>query len=602
MHGSKIQIDKFLATIGFILIAVALGIIAINPPATGYEISIYNAYPSYFWIFIIGSIACGICILVHRAFSNEKSKWWIAGFSIIIFANLVVILLPMFRGYFISNMGDELEHLGMIKDIALTGHIGDRNVYPVSHILVSQISSICGLDSRLVIKIIPSVFYLLYMIGLYLLARQISGKFGQALLVSAFSSVLLFTYFNYLFLPTQLFLFLIPLVLFLFLRKSSSPSYATIFLILLLPMPFLHSLCPLFLVAIFLLFGLSILIHRFLAKRSHAQNLAISYPPGMVLGPALLVFIIFFMWFSNFALFRTTITEAYEWFAYGHGVPPVESMAEAWYMANFTIPEFIDLFIKNYGHDLLFSLLSLIAVFAILRRVFSSQGPPKLEEIFFSLLFLVFGLFYISTLFGAFIRTGQSIRIFCWSLLAATVLNGIVFHEWILRLRGKWFKVCVHLIAIIIMAAAVIGVFSMYYSPHIKQANLQTTAMDMYGMEWFFQHKSNDKTMCLEGLPSRALNAIYGFDAPKPESVGAFYYVLPHLGYEENKSVADYLHSSDYLVVTERIRAYKTILWPDVGVYTLNELNRLGSDPGVSMVYSNRELEIWRVSPAKDDK
>lgn len=603
---SKLNVDKLLTVIAFVFILLALIILAITPAATGYEISVYGAYSPYFWFLICSSIACGILILVHHAFASEqRSKWWAASLFIVVFANLIVILLPMFRGYFISSLGDEVTHLGQIKDIALTGHAGVSDVYPISHILAFQLCSICGLDSRLVIKILPSIFYLIYMAGLFILIRAISKEPRQVMLVMAFGSVLLFTYFNYLFLPTQLFLFLVPLILFLFFRKNSSRSlsYATIFIITLLLMPFLHPLGSVLLVGIFLIFELSVLIHRsWLAKRSYTQKPAISYSLGTALAPAAIVFMIFFSWFSNFALFRYKLIQAYEWFVHGYGTPPVETMMEQWQMADFTILGFIDLFIKCYGHDLLFSLLSLIAIFIILRKAFSSRTSLKIEETFFPLLFLIFSLFYLSTLLGAFISLGRSIRVFCWPLVASTVLNGMVFHERISKLRDNRFKICVCLLTIIIIVAAIIGIFSVYPSPHKREWGLQVTRMDWGGMEWFFNHKNDNGTIYFEQLIYRAPHFIYGFDTPKPKSVGAFYLVPPHLGYDKNESIADSFDFNAYLVTSERVRAIKTQLWPDVGRFTLNELNRLNFDPGVSMIYSNGQLAIWEISAAKHNK
>lgn len=595
------RVIKIIAIIAFSFIILALTIIAGIPPASGYEISIYDAYPLYFWFVIIASIACGICILVRQAFAEQKSNWWAMGLFIIIFTNLIIILLPVFRGYFISSGGDEISHLGMIKDIALTGRAGGENVYPISHILGISLSYISGLDSRLIIKIVPTIFYLIYIGGLYSLAKVMGEKFGQVLLVMAFGSVLLFTYFNIFFLPTQFFLYLIPLTLSLLCKKNISAhriDYKIIFLIMLLPMPFLHPLGSFFLILTFLLFELSILMHHFLIRRGYVQSAAISHPSKTDLMPALILSIIFFMWFSTFALFRTTVSRAYEWFVYGHGTPPVETMAEQLQMAGFTVLDFIDLLLKNYGHGLIFVLLSFIAIFIILRKL-RLRNSPRMEEIFLSLFFLIFSIFYIQSLLGDFICTGRSLRVYCWPLMASTILNGIVFHEWISKLRGKGFKICISLLTIIIIIAAIIGVFSVYCSPHIKVGNLQVTEMDFGGIGWFFEHKNSDGTFYFDQLPYRAPHAIFGCDASKPKTVGYFSQVPPYLGYEDNKTLSHSFNYDAYIVISERVKAIKTKLWPDVGRYTLSDLNKLNSDPAVSKIYFNGELEIWKVSTIK---
>jgi hypothetical protein len=171
----------------------------------------------------------------------------------------------------------------------------------------------------------------------------------------------------------------------------------------------------------------------------------------------------------------------------------------------------------------------------------------------------------------------------------------MVFHEWISKLRANRFKMGVCLLAITIIIAAVIGVFSVYPSLHIRNANCQVTKMEWGGMIWFFSYKGDDGTICFDQLPFRAPDYIYGCDMPKPKSMGSFYPVPPHLGYDKNESIAHSFDFNPYLVISERIRAAKTQLWPNVGMFTLSELNRLNSDPGVSMIYSNGELEIWQI-------
>ena len=54
MQRKDILIDrtmKIISIICFAFILIALFVIAKSPPASGYEISIYDAYPWYFWFF-----------------------------------------------------------------------------------------------------------------------------------------------------------------------------------------------------------------------------------------------------------------------------------------------------------------------------------------------------------------------------------------------------------------------------------------------------------------------------------------------------------------------------------------------------------------------
>lgn len=85
---------KIVSVIAFIFITFALIIIARTPPASGYELSIYYAYPWYFWYFFCISIICGILILIHQAFTEQESNWWLIGLCIVIFSNTIFLGLP----------------------------------------------------------------------------------------------------------------------------------------------------------------------------------------------------------------------------------------------------------------------------------------------------------------------------------------------------------------------------------------------------------------------------------------------------------------------------------------------------------------------------
>lgn len=594
---------KLLSIIAFILIILALNIIARIPPADGYEISIYEAYPMTFWCFLILSFACGVIILMHQAFVTEKSKWWATGILLVIFTNCIIMLLPIFRGYFISSSADEVSHLGIIKNIYLTYHLGINDVYPISHILSYELSSICELDFRFVIKIIPSIFYLIYIAGLYLLAKIICSSYGQVLLVLAFGSGLLFTYFNYLFLPTQFFLYLVPLVLFLFFRKRNSISIgdATIFAIFLIMLPFLHPLGSVFLVAIFLLLAFSIEIFNVLTKKIGIKKGEASfYSTDMALKPGAIVLITFLAWFLNFAIFRSTFYRAYNWFVWGYGTPEIIKLGEAFDMSGFSILKLANLIIMSYGPSLILSFFSLVAIYIIFHRIFSQRSDLKLYEIFFPLLFLSFCVFYISTLFGDFLGTGRSQRIFCWALVPSIVINGLVFHELIISFRNK-FNVkrsniaCVCLIVAIVIAA-ILGMFSVYPSPRLMQGNVQVTTMDWAGMTWFFDHKNDDRTIYFNQLPWRAPDYLYGEDIADNERKSMHPIEIPqNLGYNKYEFLANSIGSDSYIVINDQVRVPKERLWPYLGKYTIDDLNRVSHDYSVIRVYSNRELDICRV-------
>ena len=61
----------------------------LNPPATNYEFSIYDAYPLFFWVSLIGDIIIGAAILLFGAFLSDEQNntHWFFGIAIILLAD-----------------------------------------------------------------------------------------------------------------------------------------------------------------------------------------------------------------------------------------------------------------------------------------------------------------------------------------------------------------------------------------------------------------------------------------------------------------------------------------------------------------------------------
>jgi len=590
---NAVNIDKILTVLGSVLVLAALCIIAFTPQASAYESSIYAVYPAYFWLIIIASLSCGIIILIRNVFrTNNRLSGYAPGLVLIIVTNLIIITLPIFRGYFISDVSDEVSHLGLIKDIVLSGHFGVSNTYPISHILASQTNLLTGMDSRLVIKIIPSIFYLVYLAGLLLLTRQTSKNIRAVLLVMAFSAPLLFTYFNYQFYPTHFCLYIVPMFLFLFFRRTSSQSLndTILFYIFLLVIPFLHPLGSLFIVGIFIFLGLADLTRYLFLKKGGDAQVARLFTWEIVFPPAIILIVLFFSWFFNFNLFKIVLLQAIE-----GGVSPLDIMVQQGATAGLSLLDFGKLLFNNYGQDLLMLILAFIAVLIVAKKLFSRNNTVKSEEIFFSYLILVFAVFYLATVVGSFMITGRSIRILCWSLAFCVLLNGIVFQGWIAKLRQGTKTWAITGLTLIIIICCAIGIFNVYFSPSIKRVNTQATLANIQGAQWALNSTDSASIIYMNQVISRAPDYLYGIDSPK-FTLSRFYSLPDHFGYVENKPIPEYLTGISYFSITQLDLEGKR-LFPDVGVYTVDELDQFRYNPGVNRIYFNGDTEIMEVLP-----
>ena len=591
------RLEKILTSVGFISISLTLYIISITPPVSGYEIYITRAYPPCFWFFIIVAIGCGMFILVRQAFSDKRSGWWIGGFFLIILANLIIYFLPVFRGYALYGRGDVVYHLGRVKDILFTGNFVESNYYPISHILTTTLTYILNIDPKLAITISPAIFYILYVIGVYLLATIISNHRGQVLLTTAFAGVLLFTYYGSMFLPTHFSLSIIPLILFLFYKKSKSLdqtfSIDVLFVILLLLIPFFHPVTSVQLIISFLILTLSLFISNFLNKQ---MNLTANFLPNQYqksILPAILVFVTFFIWFSYQSLFRSTVKHVHNFLILEISNPPIEAYQSMWIKASLTFGEFLKILFKSYGHELIYAVLSLIASLILLKRAFSRKDL-NVEMIFFSLMFIFFSIEFFPFLFANLIFNNPQ-REFEWALVASTVLNGMFYHQYI---SDRWQKrnyslvkkvLPIAFLFILIIISVVIGIFSFYSSPLMGEINSQVTNAELRGMQWYISHQNKAKIFTFSKYTYKGITAaLLGMKNCFPEN--RFFDLPYHFGYKGGG-----FNSNGHLIITDYERRYRTEIWPKGGSFEKNDFLMLESDPKKSLIFTNKTMQIWEV-------
>lgn len=605
LHSDReilVKLDKSTAIASSIFLVLSLCIIIVTPSASGYEISIYSAYPWYFWFFICSSISLGVISLIHRSFwPKDQSNWWKISVYTVVFANLIIILLPVFRGYYLPNGGDLIIHLGYVKDITLNGNFGNENFYPLSHILAAILNFITGLDLVSIIKFLPPVFYILYMVSLYLLAKVLGGKTEHGILIMAFGSVPLFLSYNTSFLPMHFFVLLLPLIVMLLQKTAASSNkaeYIAILVLILIAMPFLHPYESIFLVAIFLIYAASILIYRSLTKRMHHDDRLDKHPLAMSLISALLVSVVFVLWFYQFDLFMRIPRFFHDLATYGfQGQSILGDISSQVQVADVTGLDLVGLMIRRHGPQLIFCLLSLLAILIIVRRVFRERASVNEKDIFFALTFSFFLLIFAVTIVGLNFGIGDSPRILNHAFFAAPILIGLVFYSAYGEHLGSKFwrlKIWLSLTAATIIVCVVLGIFTVYSSPYTMSASTQVTRMQWNGLEWFFHNKTDSPTIYLEEITRRAPVAIFGTELLSKQSVGSFFIGEEHFGYDVSDTLGHLYSSPDiYIVISERNRAIYTVLWPDTGHYSLNDFERLKSDPTLSLVYYNGDLEIW---------
>lgn len=215
---------KLLSILAFLFIELVITIIATTPSASGYEISIYEVFPWYFWFFLILSLAIGQIIIFLNIFNEntKKNKVWLIGLIIVLIASCILLSIPYSRGYVTYGRGDNLEHIGEAKDILFSGSIKPSNFYPSIHILTAVISLIGDINIIDVSNFLPRLFPFFFIFGFIIFSRFFLEKRDEFLLSIVFFSSVLFFGANgsYLAQFGQSFL-LLPLILFLYFKRST---------------------------------------------------------------------------------------------------------------------------------------------------------------------------------------------------------------------------------------------------------------------------------------------------------------------------------------------------------------------------------------------
>ncbi|MBE6515609.1 MAG: hypothetical protein E7Z71_02805 [Methanocorpusculum parvum] len=172
------------------LIFVSLMLI-VTPPATGYEYSIYGPYSLVFWvvagiIFLFPFLYLILSSTKKSSFSFSKKS--IYGLLVIALANLILLFhIPKARGYVLFSGGDTQHHIGYCVDILNSGHMLTQNHYPLSHVLVSITSLFTNMQLTDIILSVVPVFTVLFVIGMFCLARAVKFKPIQVFAITAFS-------------------------------------------------------------------------------------------------------------------------------------------------------------------------------------------------------------------------------------------------------------------------------------------------------------------------------------------------------------------------------------------------------------------------------
>jgi len=586
-HHAANRVLKLVSCLSFLLIAVALLLIDRHSPATGYELSIYESLPPAVWMCLIAAVAGGTGIIAREAFAGRKSGYWVLGFFVLAFAISVILLLPAFRGYYLYGALDTITHIDFANGVLLQSHFDRLNQYPITHILIAQLVQVSRAPTEAVGEYIPVFFTVLYMLFSYLLASAVMPRKGQALLAAA-TTPLFFNYYHVCTYPQSLSIMALPLLFYLYFTSSdrSSPALKVAFVILLFLFPYFHPAPAGVLVVSLLAAEGAKLAWR--AQRRRPPVMSQNGTDRVAFGPTLIASIAFFTWISSHGIFYKTIWNTLAWLKGEiEALPRVQEVETMFQTTGLGIGDQVVLALKMYGDNLVYLLLTLIALL-IVARSFALKRREIRNLSILSLPFLVSGpawvLIFASTLSVTLGRLLGS-NIMMWS---TPVFAAFALHELFARRK----RLGIVAAAAILLCSSVVGIAGVFHSPFILQTNWQVTRQEVEGTTWFQEHA---RLPFDGGFASLGVTSIVPGRLPIPE----------HFGYATQEMLGESFPVDTYLLLAESFRQSSTrtglpsaMLTPSTRLRADEmDLRHLERDHSLRRVYSNGELEIFAIEP-----
>lgn len=582
----------------FLVIVIAVRI----PPASGYELSIYNVYPWYFWLLIISSLACGLFILVYSAFfMREISRSWLVGLYIICLINLIFLNLSIFRGYVFPTRWDSLTHIGFIKDIRSTHHINKDDFYPIVHILGISLIDICEFPWNHIINVIYTTFFIVYIVNMYLLGKVLINH-HYSLLVISFASIPIYSFHHLEIQPGLLSLYMLPLLLYFYYRQeqliNSKIQCKAILFMLAFLITFFHPITTIFTIIIFFTFYFAEIIWRTTKRQNYHSNKNIK-------NILLTIFITFFVWYFSYTVIQNSFKAVYDWLFYGTGKSPAEVQLEVLNKAELSLLQILDIFINAYGAMSLYLLLSIIFTVLVFTKILFKRKVRKLNFIY-SIQFLIALFIGFAMLLG---RSGMSspIRVLWVSILMSIILNTLVLYD-VISSRVEFYSrrkilIIIVLLMVILLSVTTLSIFNVYGSPKVIRPNGQVTLMEIAGMKWFEKNRDQRVVIITTGdqLIWRCRDTFLGYEKSHEIPFRFREICIPsHFGYPGNRSIVEALGSGNYYMITPKIGEVYHLIFPEnvrqkAHQYTTEDFARLRLDSTVAQIYATDGLKIWRI-------
>jgi len=577
---------KIVVIISSIFIVLAL-ILINNTKNHGYEPSIYSSIPLISWVLLIISIGCGIYISVNGVYKKEyeQNNSWVLGLFLIMLSDIIILSLPILRGYAWYGRGDPLYHLNWMSGIVSNGYIDLH--YPITHIYIANFSLLSGVSLQILFKYIPLFFGIFFVLGMYLFTKSILPDKGQIILVTIASTFFVHGWYISLS-PNHLSNLLLPFVLFiLFMSYKSSSHFKLNYRLLLIIMIFLYG--PFHPVAAIALLIMIIALSP-ANKMISALKISESIEKLNVITTSAILTIWTITWLSSFYVWESTIKNIYHVASEG-GETAFDALTSSINYANTYGYDPMVMFFKAYAVILLYVICSVVAFFILIRKIKSVREYKEIFLLYGALIFFV--LFVV--LFYFLDLKFSPLRLLFYIVILSTLFVGFVLYELLEKARhnSKQFllKTAFVFIVFIMIFSSVHGVLNLYESPYLLKYNSQLSSSEIGGVYFFAENRNDtiDQSM-ITSIDFSAKKGIRG--------------ILPpfHFNYTHNSLLGESYQDDNYMLLNKLDWLLYAEVWPEMAQlrWFIADFERLNMDNSIDKLYSNSGFDIWYINALRE--
>lgn len=591
---NSIRWDRLLAAAGVACFAVVVTGVSTVEPAAGYEISIYWAYPWYFWAAVVCAIVSGQLVLIANANIDEPSWTEVIGVLTSASTVLTLSLLPYLRGYPIYGRGDVLTHLGFIRDLSQQGFTG--NIYPPMHIVVQGLSGATGLPPNQLLTLLPFTFTIIFLGSMYWIVTALFPDWRRVLISLPFVLFPVLGSSHVMAIPYILSMLLTPFAVALLVveRGTSAVAFRAMLALAIAGVVLFHPLTGLFLVFVLAVYAV--------ADWIGVPDTGSRLPTALTC----FAFVVFAAWYLSFVsiLIRfRTVTERF--LAPGAGDSELVGTINTIERTGADLMDVIRIAVLKYGDAAILYAMATAGLggYAVLWLRGRSR-PSQLTAAFGATTLLFAGLSVIFLTNDLIVGFGRPLSF--GKMFAAVLAGGLGYVAWKSadREATRW-AVDVGLAATL-LALVVISVASMYSSPLVADSGHQVSRMELDGMDWTLDHRNESIKIEEFGIQQyRHEHLRQGVDSSSSTIRREGTLPPDHFNYTRYGTLGRSYREDHYLVVTRLGRIVYPVNFPDYRDqwrFTAGDFRRLQYDQTVARVYDNGEFETYRIDASHPDQ